>query len=170
MGKKMRLASPLRIQAKEALRKRVLQLEDEVSKLPQVHCPIRHYFSPGIYAREMTVPAGTVVTGAVHKTEHFIVISKGRVLMASDFGAQEFAAPHMLRCMPGMKNAFCTLDDTVWTNFLSNPTNERDTDKLVEIFSESTAAELLGGSQNRQLLENKRQEAEAAGQISAAPT
>jgi hypothetical protein len=51
-------------------RAKVEALEDEIAKLPQVDCPVRHYFAPGLYAREMTIPAGVTLTGAVHKTEH----------------------------------------------------------------------------------------------------
>jgi hypothetical protein len=29
---------------------------------------VRHYFAPGLYAREMTIPKGVTVTGSVHKT------------------------------------------------------------------------------------------------------
>ena len=134
------------------MRHLVNRLEDELSKLPQVDCPIRHYFAPGMYAREITIPAGTVVTGAVHKTENLIVVSMGRLKIVTDDGTREVKAGDTVTCPAGMKNAVYAIEDSRWTNFLANPTNETDTDKLVEIFTESKACELMGGTENKQLL------------------
>ena len=102
----------------------------------------------------MTIPAGTVVTGAVHKTENLIVVSKGRLQMITPDGVREVCAGDTFVCPAGMKNAFVALEDSRWSNFLFNPANETDPDKLVEIFTESTAQELGGGSNNKQLLAN----------------
>ena len=40
-------------------------------------CPVQHHFAPGAYGREMTLPAGLVVVGKIHKHAHINVISKG---------------------------------------------------------------------------------------------
>lgn len=135
-----------------AMREKVQALEAAVSLLPQVDCPVRHYFAPGLYAREMTIPAGTVVTGAVHKTENLIVVSMGRLRIVTEDGTREVRAGDTLICQAGMKNAVVALEDSRWTNFMANPANETDTDKLTEVFTESKASELLGGPDNVQLL------------------
>lgn len=129
--------------------------------MPQVDCPVREYFAPGVYAREITLPAGTVLVGAVHKVENLAILSKGRLVLATDNGPIEISAPYTLTVKPGAKNAATALEDSVWTNFLPNPTNETDQEKLVEMFTESKACELLGGSENKQLLANKSLELEA---------
>lgn len=119
--------------------------------MPQVECPVRHYFAPGLYAREMSIPAGATVVGAVHKTENLIVVSMGRLVVVTEDGTREVVAGDTLTCHVGMKNAVTALEDSRWTNFMANPTNETDPAHLVEIFTESTACELLGGSRNKQL-------------------
>lgn len=134
------------------MRQRVERLEDSALGLPQVECPVRHYFAPGLYAREMTIPAGTTVTGAVHKTENLIVVSMGRLRIVTEDGTREVQAGDTITCKAGMKNAVVAMEDARWTNFFPNPSNETDTDKLVEMLSESKACELLGGSENKQLL------------------
>lgn len=144
---------------------RVARLERALLALPQVNCPIRHYFAPGIYAREMSIPAGTVVTGAVHKTENLIVVSKGRLRIVTDDGTRDVAAGETFTCKPVMKNAVVALEDSRWTNFFSNPTNERDTDKLVDMLSESKACELMGGTSNRQLIENMKDQESLRGDV-----
>lgn len=126
--------------------------------LPQAECPVRHYFAPGLYAREMTIPQGVTVTGAVHKTEHLIVVSLGRLRVSTDSGWRDVCAGETITCKPGMKNAVHALEDSRWTNFLPNPDNLTDTDKLTALFTESKACELLGGADNKQLLANKAAE------------
>ncbi|MDR8069431.1 hypothetical protein [Burkholderia cenocepacia] len=137
------------------MRKKVAALEAEVRKLPQVDCPVRHHFAPGIYAREMTIPAGVVATGAVHKTEHLTIISKGRLHITTDDGMREFAAPAIFKSMPGTKRAAYAIEEAVLTTI--HATDTTDLDELVEELTESTSRQLLGGSENLQLL-NERKE------------
>lgn len=134
------------------MRSKVEALESAMLSLPQVVCQIRHYFAPGLYAREINIPAGAVVTGAIHKTENLIVVSVGRLEIVAEDGTRIVSAGDTLTCNAGMKNAVHALEDSRWTNFMANPTNETDIDKLVEIFTESKASELLGGRDNIQLL------------------
>ena len=139
-------------------REKAERLESALLALPQVDCPVRHYFAPGLYAREMTIPQGVTVTGAVHKTEHLIVVSMGRLRISTEGGWRDVAAGDTLTCRPGMKNAVYALEDSRWTNFLPNPENITDTDKLTELFTEAKACELLGGADNKQLLASKAAE------------
>ena len=135
------------------MRQKVDRLESALMDLPQVDCPVRHHFAPGIYAREMTIPAGTVVTGAVHKTDNLVVVSMGRLKIVTPDGTREVAAGETLLCKAGMKNAVYALEDSRWTNILANPDNETDTDILVEKYVEAKASQLLGGLDNKQLLQ-----------------
>jgi len=137
----------------ETLRDRVENLQEAYSKRPQVDCPVRHYFAPGVFAREITIPKGTALFGAVHTTENLAVLSAGRLLLVTDSGLVEVSAPHILTVKPGTKNAAEALETSVWTNFYPNPENETNLEKLAERFTESTASDLLGGSTNKQLLQ-----------------
>lgn len=129
---------------------KVCALEREVQKLPQVNCPVRHFFAPGMYAREMTIPAGVVLTGAVHRHEHLCTISKGRIVVSTDEGMREVVAPATFVSIAGAKRVGFALEETVWTTYHLNPANERDLDKLMAEITESTNAELIGGADNVQ--------------------
>lgn len=135
-----------------SMQEKVKALEEVLLEVPQVDCPVRHHFAPGIYAREITIPKGTVLTGAVHKTQNLAVLSSGKLQLVTDDGTTIISAPHILTVMPGMKNAAYALEDSVWTNFF--PTEETDTDILVELLTESKATDLIGGSDNKQLVAN----------------
>jgi hypothetical protein len=135
-----------------SMQEKVKALEEVLLEVPQVDCPVRHHFAPGIYAREITIPKGTVLTGAVHKTQNLAVLSSGKLQLVTDDGTTIISAPHILTVMPDMKNAAYALEDSVWTNFF--PTEETDTDVLVELLTESKATDLIGGSDNKQLVAN----------------
>ena len=132
------------------VREAVEQIEDAMQGMPPAFLPIKHYFANGMYAREMTMPAGTIVTGAIHKTTHFCILSQGRVRVMSEDGIDEFVAPAIIISQPGTKRAIHALEDTVWTNI--HATNETDLDKLVEELTESTVDQLQGGVNNKQVL------------------
>lgn len=138
---------------KKAMREKVMRLEEEVNEQPQVDCPVRHYFAPGLYAREISIPKGTVLVGAIHKRQNLAVLSAGRLQLVTDNGTVEISAPHTLTVTPGQKNAALALEDAVWTNFFA--TDETDPDKLVELLTESKATELIGGPDNKQLIRNR---------------
>lgn len=143
-----------------SMRQKVDKLERSMYALPQAECPVRHYFAPGLYAREITIPKGVTLVGAVHKSENLAVLSKGRIELVTEEGTVTLEAPCTVTVKPGTKNAALALEDAVWTNFLPNPDNETDTDKLVEVFTHSKASELLGGSDNPQLIAQRAKELE----------
>lgn len=132
------------------VREAVEQIEDAMQGMPPAFLPIKHYFANGMYAREMTMPAGAIVTGAIHKTTHFCILSQGRVHVMSEDGIEELVAPAIIISQPGTKRAIHALEDTVWTNI--HATNETDLDKLVEELTESTVDQLQGGVNNKQVL------------------
>lgn len=131
------------------MRQKVEQLEAAMTQLPQVHCPVAHFNAPGMMARRMEIPAGTVVTGAIHKVEHLIIIAKGRLRIVTEDGTRDVAAGDIITCKPGMKNAVTALEDSAWVNVFA--TDETDPDKLVELVTESKAEDLLGQPKNKQL-------------------
>jgi hypothetical protein len=141
--------------AKPHIRQRVERLEESMRALPQVECPVRNLFAPGVYVREMTVPAGITATGAVHKTEHMTIID-GHCWLTTDDGVSEFQGRNVIVSKPGTKRATHAVTETIVTTI--HPTDETDEEKLVALLTESTKSELLGGSQNLQLLANREGE------------
>lgn len=136
-------------------RERVERLEESMLGMPQVDCPVRHYFAPGIFAREVTVPAGTVITGAVHKTENLAVLSAGVLEFVTNEGTTTLRAPAVVTVKPGDKNCAMALETAVWTNFWPNSDNETSIDVLIERYTDAKASELLGQPDNKQLAANR---------------
>ena len=134
---------------------RVDCIENALLEMPQVDCIVKHYFADGVYAREITIPTGVALIGAIHKTHNFAVVNKGILRLVTDSGYRDVYAGEIVQVIPGQKNCGVAIEECAWTNFFANPTNERDTDKLVEMLTESKASELLGGSDNKQLSANR---------------
>jgi quercetin dioxygenase-like cupin family protein len=131
------------------MRQKVERLEACMRQLPQIDCPVAHFTAPGQIARRMEIPAGTTVTGAIHKLEHLVIIAKGRLRIVTEDGTRDVAAGDVITCKPGMKNAVTALEDSAWVNVFA--IDETDPDKLVELVTESKADELLGRAGNKQL-------------------
>ena len=144
-------------------REKIEVIDRALLDLPQVECPIRNFFSDGLYAREMTIPAGTILTGAEHTTEHISILSKGRLRMLRDGEPEDIFAPYIVISKPGEKNAAYAVEESVWTEFHPNPDNEQSMDVLVERHSTSKNSELLGGVENKQLIANQTLLVETGG-------
>lgn len=86
--------------------------------------PLRHFFVPGVYSREMTLPAGHWIIGKIHKHAHMNVISTGRVVVITEEGVRVFQAPYVFRSEPFTKRVVLVIDTTVWTTH--HITNETD--------------------------------------------
>jgi len=123
-------------------------LEADMLKMDQVDCPVIHRFSPGLYIREVSIPAGTLAIGHFQKTEHLNIFLQGRVLIMGDNGkARELAAPMIFAGKPGRKFGYIK-EDVVWLNVY--PTDETDIDTLEEMYlDKSVAWKKLKGKENR---------------------
>lgn len=105
-------------------------LETEMFKLPQVHCPLVHRFTPGLYIREIFMPAGTVVTSVKHLTCHPFVISKGDVsVYVEGVEVDRYKAPHTGITQPGTRRFLYNHEDTIWTTF--HVTEKTDPEEII---------------------------------------
>jgi len=76
--------------------------------------PLFHRFAGGMYTREMHVPKGAVIVGAIHKNPYHINVVKGKIWVVNEFGAKEIEAPCSFTAKAGVKNIGYVLEDLVW--------------------------------------------------------
>jgi hypothetical protein len=113
----MNLETNMNLETKDK-NKKIDQLEEAMQSQPRVECPVVHRFTPGIYIREITIPAGTLLTSMEHLTTHPFVISKGRIWVSSENeGSVVYEAPHTGITIPGTRRALYAETETVWTTF-----------------------------------------------------
>lgn len=113
----------------------IYRLEGALLELPQVDMPVEHSFCAGLYARTMHIPAGTVLTGAVHRAESFFVVRKGDLIVSTDTGPQRLGPGDMSVSQVNTKRAGIALTDVEVTTFHANPDNEQDPQQLWDMFT-----------------------------------
>lgn len=95
--------------------------------LPQVECPVAHHFGPGVYIREVSFPADTIVIGHRHKGSCLNMLVKGKMRIIEGGSARVIEAPLIFTTGPGRKVAH-VLEDAVFQNIFA--TEETDVDVL----------------------------------------
>jgi hypothetical protein len=124
-----------------ATRAKVFEIEAEMAKLPQLDLTTKHYFSDGVYARELHIPAGTALTGRVHKFENLNILIQGEMSVMMEEGIKRIAAPYTIVSPPGTKRVAYAHTDCIWTTIL--PTTDTDLDKIEAHFTTNNEADYL---------------------------
>ena len=120
---------------------------DQITKLQEAMLPIQcpqpeptHFFAPGMYLRELTVPAGMLLVGKIHKHSHFLVVTKGRAEVISEFGRSIVEPGHISVSQAGVKRVVLALEDT---QFITIHLNSTDTQDLAVVEAEHIESEVL---------------------------
>lgn len=92
--------------------------------------PLEHHVCNGVYVRSLTIPAGTVLTGKIHKTKHISILQQGDISVMTEEGMKRLQAPLIIESEPGMKRAGFAHTDTIWTTV--HPTNLTDIKEIEE--------------------------------------
>jgi hypothetical protein len=124
-----------------AMLDKIVALEEAILCYPQIEIPIVHHFAPGVYMREMRVKKDSVITGAIHKTEHMNILCQGEMTVMTEDGMKRLCAPAVIKSMPGIKRAAYVHEDATWITVHHNPDNERDTDKLWDLLVTNSFSE-----------------------------
>jgi hypothetical protein len=99
-----------------------------------------HFFAPGMYLRELTVPAGMLLVGKTHRHAHFLVVTKGRAEVISEFGRSVVEPGHISVSQAGVKRVVLALEDTQFVTVHLNPS---DTQDLTVVEAEHIEPEVL---------------------------
>ncbi len=92
-------------------------------------CPVKHSFSPGLYVREIFIPAGTIFIGRPHKVGHRIEGISGKVALYIDGARFEFDGAFMLHTKAGTQIAAHAITDHVAHTYHANPAECRDVEQ-----------------------------------------
>ena len=97
----------------------------------QTELPLKHSFAPRVYAREMEIPAGTLLIGKIHKHRHHNFLMKGSIIVLTEAnGVELLQAPLMIVSEEGTQRIGYAVTDTVWTTIHENKDNSEDLDVI----------------------------------------
>ena len=102
-----------------------------------------HHFSDGVYIREMYLPAGTMLVGMEHKTEHFFHMPVGHLTIWDGDKEYDIEGPFMGIVPVGAQRVGYAHEDTICFATIPNPDNCTDIDEL-----EARHFKPWGGTQN----------------------
>lgn len=96
-------------------RESIQRYEEFALTQTQVEIPPSHLISGGMYARQIVIPAGTVLTGDIYKFDHIDIMVSGRIIVSTDDGdVRELSGFNMFPSQSGKKRAGYAVEDTTW--------------------------------------------------------
>jgi hypothetical protein len=111
----------------EAMRQKVVALQDALLEMPQADIVTTHTFLPGVYERKITVPPWTVLTGAAHKTGYRVRLEKGTIAVNRETEVVVLTAPVEFDAKAGEQRAGRVFEDeVVWVDIYDNPDDCQD--------------------------------------------
>jgi hypothetical protein len=97
-----------------SIREKIYRLEASMADMESQDLSMQHYFMGGMYARELFIPKGTVLTGAVHLEDHINICAAGDISVMTEEGFKRIKAPAVIPAKGGSKRAGYAHEDTVW--------------------------------------------------------
>ena len=117
------------------------ELEAKMFRMKQAACPVTHTFGPGIYIREVRLPAGSLCLGIEQRFSQMNIFVSGKILMVNlDGSTSEMVAPKMFVGSPGRKLGYA-LEEVVWLNVYA--TEERDVETLENTYLKKSDTKIV---------------------------
>lgn len=113
-----------------------------LAKYPEIKCPLKHQFTPGLYCRMIFMPVGSEITSLVHRTCHQYAVLAGKVeVFTENEGVVMIEAPFTGVTMPGTRRALKIHEDTIWctyhaTDIYPESESEQDIETAVKKITE----------------------------------
>lgn len=151
-----------------------LELAMLASGEPMRDFTVSHVFTTGLYVRTILMPAGSLLTSRIHKTQHPFVVLAGRVeVYIPGVGTQLIEAPYFGVTEPGTRRLLYIHDDCVWSTFhplVADEDGEADEARRLEMIEERIIErrELVDGKTTHQLYCELLDEAKRVGLLSGA--
>jgi hypothetical protein len=112
-------------------REAVIKLEKFLKTVPGADTEggdVDHYFSDGLYARKLRIPADTVLVGHAHLKGQINFLMKGTIRVTTEVGVKTLTAPEIIVSPAGAKRAGYAITDTEWVTV--SHTNLTDVDAI----------------------------------------
>ena len=104
-----------------------------LQEFPSVELITNHYFSDGVCIREMIVPAGTLVIGAEHKTNHLTTLVKGSMKITIAGEERIVTAPATFEALKGSRKVGYAFTECVVHNIM--PIDSKDPEEIEREFT-----------------------------------
>jgi quercetin dioxygenase-like cupin family protein len=122
--------SPCRMSPRQ-FERRVVALAHALREVcMEVEMPVIHRFAPGIYIREIFMPANSVVIGNLHYTEHFNLVLTGACHVLINGETHDLHAGDTMVSKAGARKMLLIHEDCRWQTIHANPDDCQDIETL----------------------------------------
>ena len=128
---------------REERREKIQAFEDNLKTMEDAEplTDLKHAFLDGAYFRQISIPAGIALTGAIHSGSTINMLTKGKFAIVTEFDEQIIEAPFMYISKPGTKKACYTIEDCIFIN--CHTTWKTDIDEIrAEVIQEEYSPEI----------------------------
>lgn len=101
---------------------------DRHSCLTQEGYKLEQAITPGIYTRELTMPAGSLIFSRIHLETHPFLVTKGKVSVYDGVDIVTIEAPYKGVTLAGTKRLLYIHEDTTWITF--HPVDSDDIEEM----------------------------------------
>lgn len=103
------------------------ELEAEIFKMPQIKdedYQLKESYSGGLYTRQITLKAGSLITGRIYKFDHIEIMLEGDiVILSADGPKSRYTGFNTIEAKSGKRQAGLALKDTTWITINKVPEN-----------------------------------------------
>ena len=117
----------------------ILRISKVLKKLPQATFAREFFYLPGVAVGVMFLPAGSLLTGKIHKHAHIAILAEGTLRLADDDNAFVITAPYVAYGKAGIKRLGYAETDCTFINVLSTNivgADELDKEMVVDTHDE----------------------------------
>ncbi len=112
------------------MRERIEKFEYYAKQLPRVEFPVEETLQNGCYKRKVVFPKGFVGSGKIHVIPHMDVMTRGKMLLATEDGVKLVEAPYESITEPFTRKFGIALEETEWISF--NSTTAQTTEEAAK--------------------------------------
>jgi quercetin dioxygenase-like cupin family protein len=94
----------------------------------------KHFFSDGLYSKQMSLPKGYEALSHSHTYNHLSILASGKALVRTDDSEELYVAPACIQIRAGIHHSITALEDVVW--YCIHATDEADPSKVDEVLIE----------------------------------
>lgn len=130
-------------------RQELALVQEAMEKQPQLNLRVEHFFSLGVYARQVYIPKGAIAIGHIHKYQNLNILLKGKIQVLIGDKLEVKEAPFTVVSPAGTKRIVKALEDCIWMTI--HGTNEKDINVIENHFIAHSEQEYLEFAEANQL-------------------
>jgi quercetin dioxygenase-like cupin family protein len=92
-----------------------------------------HYFSDGVYAKQMTLPKGHTALTHKHVYDHLSILAQGEVVVTCNGTKTQAKAPYCLNIKAGLEHQIDAIEDAIFYCIHAISETDKQTNNIDEV-------------------------------------